>query len=262
MTAPAEIANILSSYWTEVWRAEPPDALALEEVLRDVPTALEFDFTAAVLAVDEATLWETLLAQKNTTPGPDGFPFQAYLPFGLDAVKVLRDLLLETARSGECMDCLKEGSLFLIPKKGTPTKENLRPITVANTSYRYMMNVARLVVQSRVAALLSLEQKAFVKGRKMGVNTAEVLESFYMDKALGHPARYVFIDFAKAYDRVHREALYQILRTMGFGEAFVKVVRALNSQTSVSWAYGEHVRRLSTDRGVRQAAPSPPFFLI
>ena len=108
---------------------------------------------------------------------------------------------------------------------------------------------------------MSKEQKAFVKGRKMGENTAEVLESFYMDKALGHPSRYVFIDFAKAYDRVNREALFLTLRKMGFGEAFVRVVRALNSRTSVTWSHGTQVLRISTERGVRQVARSPRCFL-
>ena len=82
--------------------------------------------------------------------------------------------------------------------------DNLRPITVANTSYRYMMNIARVVIQDAVAAVLTPQQKAFVKGRQIEGNVVEVLDTFYMDRSLQHPSRYVFVDFAKAYDRVNR----------------------------------------------------------
>ena len=92
-------------------------------MLRDAPTSPQLDFTAAVLAVDEATLWDTLASQTNTTPGPDGIPFQAYLPFGMEVVKVLRDLLLEIAASGVCMESLKEGS----PRRGARQRTTSGP---------------------------------------------------------------------------------------------------------------------------------------
>ena len=104
--------------------------MAIQEVLRDVPPLREpLEFRAAVMALDDSTLWDTLRGQTNTTAGPDGIPFQAYLPFGMDVVRLMRDLLVEAADTGECLAALKEGTLFLIPKKGqwTTSARSLSP---------------------------------------------------------------------------------------------------------------------------------------
>ena len=218
-------------------------------------------FGAAIRALSDDSLWSALALQTNTTPGPDGFPFQAYLPFGLEGVRVLRDLLLEIAETGVCPAALKDGELFLIPKKGPPLVDNLRPITVANTSYRLIMSITKLVISSAAEELLSPSQKAFLKGRRMVDHIEEVLETFYMDKSLRHASRYMFVDFTKAYDRVHRGSMLRILTRMGFDRSFINLVGALNSDTQVSWSGGGRKYVFQTDRGVR-VAPCLPFSSI
>ena len=129
------ITRLVSDHWSRVWKEEPIARGPLEILLEDAPRLpCELLFSEAIRDLDPDTLLEVLRGQKNTTAGPDGLCFQSYLPFGTEGVRILRDLLAEIAETGESTQALKEGTLFLIPKKGPPSIDNLRPITVANTS--------------------------------------------------------------------------------------------------------------------------------
>ena len=120
--------------------------------------------------------WELLRSLKNGTPGPDGIPYQVYAMFGESIVGIFTDLA-EVSITGVAPRALKEGHLYLLPKKG----DNLRPITVANASYRFIMTLVRDTMRVKLEATISTCQKAFMRGRRITDHLRSVLESFYDD---------------------------------------------------------------------------------
>jgi hypothetical protein len=61
-----------------------------------------------------------------------------------------------------------------------------------------------------------------------------------------------FIDLAKAYGSVNREALWQVLRTYGVPERLIGLLRDLHSSTQAAMRLGGHVgRNFSVTNGVR-----------
>jgi hypothetical protein len=68
------------------------------------------------------------------------------------------------------------------------------------------------------------------------------------------------LDFEKAFDSIEHEALYMVLRRMGFPELFISWARSLlETGTSAVLVNGVPGRNFRCKRGVRQGDPlSPP----
>ena len=79
VTEPASVQNGLISYWGPIYIAKPQNSAAMKKILgvyaRHVAPTLHFD-TIALSAVEDYK--DNLLAQKDSSPGPDGVPFSAY----------------------------------------------------------------------------------------------------------------------------------------------------------------------------------------
>ena len=102
----------------------------------------------------------------------------------------------------------------------------------------------------KLEATISTCQKAFMRGRRITDHLRSVLESFYDDVENGVNSPYLLIDFAKAFDRVNRPALWRIMQSQGWDDGLIALLKALNSDTQVHLRWqGARVRTTHTQRG-------------
>ncbi|KAF8063816.1 hypothetical protein HT031_003673 [Scenedesmus sp. PABB004] len=158
------------------------------------------------------------------------------------------------------------GLITLIHKGGQPREavSSYRPITLLNTDTKI---AAKAIVQRLAPALGSIvdcTQTAFVPGRDIADNVLMHLEAIDHARETRAPGCLLFLDFAKAYDRLDRGWLFRCLARMGLPDATTRWVRLLLAGTRARVAFnGGHVsREFSVASGCAQGSPLSPLLYV
>jgi hypothetical protein len=146
---------------------------------------------------------------------------------------------------------------------------NYRPITLLNTDYRVLARVLASRLGRGLATVVGPEQSAFLPGRGIGDNIhmlqllPAALASQQGQPGLPDAGAVAFLDFAKAYDTVDRQFLYDMLQAVG-GQDIIPWVRVLLTHTcAAAVVNGVTSRRAEWFAGVRQGCPlSPVLYLL
>jgi hypothetical protein len=90
-----------------------------------------------------------------------------------------------------------------------------------------------------------------------------VLEAVILSQAAqGDPTikgAMVFLDFEKAYDRISRSFIFDVLDRMGFGPNFIGAMRLLHQDTIARVMVNQHLSPLfDVTSGVKQGCPLAP----
>ncbi|XP_022030851.1 uncharacterized protein LOC110931782 [Helianthus annuus] len=116
-------------------------------------------------------------------------------------------------------------------------------------------------IKGSLENLVSINQSAFVPGRKISDNillTQELMHNYHLNKG---PARCAFkIDIQKAYDTVSWSFLEKVLKAFGFHDKMVAWVMACVSTTSFSLSINGNLHGyFRGKRGLRQGDPMSPY---
>ncbi len=173
------------------------------------PFALS-DLTAAI-----ATM------KNHTAPGPDGIPIEAfrvpsmqpYLLHQLNTAFATRMLPSELSRA------------WLTPlfKKGDPSAPaNYRPIVLMSVPLKVLHKMLLHRLRTALDKHLLPLQAAYRRGMSTGMHIASVAQLVETAKVnTAYPLHMVFCDFSKAFDSVHRPAMFAILAHYGVPPAVI-----------------------------------------
>jgi hypothetical protein len=111
--------------------------------------------------------------------------------------------------------------------------------------------------------LLVPEQAGFRRKEEAVAQYIAIAEIVRRREICGEPTFAIFVDFKKAYDKVHHEALYRILDNMGVRGKFLEIIKNMyrNSRMSIK-AGGRVTRSFGMKRGTRQGCPLSPLLFI
>ncbi|GAB4822218.1 hypothetical protein N2152v2_009264 [Parachlorella kessleri] len=127
------------------------------------------------------------------------------------------------------------GLIVLIHKGGGKEARDLasyRPITLLNCDYRLLARVLCSRLAGPLGSVVDATQTAFLPGRWIGDNVLYHLEEVqYLLEADGMEGCVVLLDFEKAYDRMVRGWIYQVMQRMAFHEPAVRWVRIMLAGT-------------------------------
>ncbi|OWZ15270.1 reverse transcriptase [Phytophthora megakarya] len=149
-----------------------------------------------------------------------------------------------------------QADIFCIKKNGDGGNPlNYRPLALLNTDYKILTRLLTSIICPTLEKRISLQQNGFVPGRDIH----DTIDYFLAAKRVAatssehRNALALLLDFAKAYDSLERDFLYQARRRHGYPEHFVTVIKSLHTGTTVRFlANGEHSRTLTVTRGIRQ----------
>ena len=187
------------------------------------------------------------LANRNNSPGPDGLTVEFYLAFWSSLGPLLVEVFKESFSARELCDSTKSSVTRLVHKKDYKCElKNWRTISLLNTGY------------------IDPDQTCSVQGRYIFSSLALLLDILSYIERSGETGILIALDQEKAFDRVNRAFLMELLNCFGFRTSF----RGWSS-TFYSSAY---VRVLLNDfltipvylrRGVRQGdAVSPMLYIL
>jgi len=213
----------------------------------------------------EQDIIDIILSTKNTSPGPDGIPFVVYRILAAHFAPIFLRLLTYFAEGHLPSEGFNDALLFLLPKYCTFVAADTRPISVANSENRIL---GKIMVWA-IAPYLSDEdiiwpaQKGSIAGRWGADHIRQLNEKFY--RSVEHPEQYgdyyvFFMDTKKAFDSIHHDFIFDVLRWIGLPVWVVNVVRAMLYKVKVTPFFGKRSGVwIRIRRGVKQGCPLSPW---
>lgn len=217
------------------------------------PAAAELD--APLTAVELAATIRHL--RRSSAPGLDGLGPALYQldpdAFGAVFVVVFKHQL----GRGQLLASQRKSSVSLPYKKGDRRHPgNYRPISLMQVDVKILSKALAFRLQRYHPLLVHPEQKGFVRGRSLHHHVRMLHDIQELLQRRGQKGYALFLDFAKAYDRVNWDYLFRVLEKFGCGPAFCSWVKLLYSQTEATLSLNGTLQEvLRPIRGVKQGDP-------
>ena len=250
-----EMADMLNRYFSSVFTSERDEPPVVQEMF--VRNRLEN------ITVTAKKVREKILALKpDSAPGPDGLT--GHLLQGLvdEVSPVLAQIFSKSLEEGEVPADWRSANVTPIFKKGARTKqENYRPVSLTSIPCKIMESIVRdgLMAHLEENSLMNPSQHGFMPGKSCATNLLEFLEFVTQAVDEGKNMDIVFLDFAKAFDKVPKERLLAKLAAHGVGGQVIQWVRAwLTDRTQKVVLNGEASEPAAVESGVPQGSVLGP----
>ena len=256
ITESAEILKEFTEFYKELYADEDVNNIKRFEVLRNFNKKIPADISSTL--DDEITLNEIEIAiwklKCNTAPGPDGLTSELYRQHSKLFAELLLPVLADAWNGRNLPKSFSNAVIKVLPKKeGIKEAKDYRPISLMNADQKVLAHVLAERLKKVLHHIIGEEQVAYLKGRSIhkGINDLELLlQENREDWCL------VTIDFVKAFDRVDRKFMFQMLRKIGLPERFISIVEVLYHKTTANLSINGYLSsRIRTTRGVRQGCP-------
>jgi len=207
-----EMADLLNNYFNSVFSREP-DMTGTEEPAQQTRHKLEdFNITAEKIRSKVKNL------RPASAPGPDGIGaglLQELQDQVLPALTILFRKLLDEKHTP---DDWKQANVAPIFKKGAKSDPaNYRPVSLTSVCCKVFESLIRDEIVSHLEAnnLLAGSQHGFVNSRSCATNLVEFFDAVTEAVDGGCCMDVIFLDFAKAFDKVPIKRLLAKLRAHG-----------------------------------------------
>ena len=223
----------------------PPDRT------HDIPEAendLEVDTSPPT--VDE--IITAIKSLKNgKAPGLDNLNAELFKADPVVTASILYPLFKCVWNNNNIPDDWSKGSIIKIPKKGALNNcNNWRGITLLSIPSKILAKIIINRISTATDEYLREEQAGFRKGRGC-TDQIFVLRNIIEQCTEWQRQLYInFVDFQKAFDSIHRESLWKILRSYGIPAKLVDIIKSFYNNFTCSLQNSNIMFQVKT--GVRQ----------
>jgi hypothetical protein len=149
----------------------------------------------------------------------------------------------------------------MIAKKKSPKVNDLRPITLMNTSYKIFMGPIKENLENsiRERQLQKDEQAGFTKGRRIEENLLIFRYCVESSYARGLPLYIIAIDFMKAFDSIKRHSIIQTLIKYKIDPQIINVIANIYlNDTSEVYLGDKKIMDINVTSGIKQGCKISP----
>ena len=160
-------------------------------------------------------LWEALAqTEAEKTPGCDGLPYEFYKIFWQLLGQDLHEVYLYCLTHNSGLTVSQRTSLIalLYKKGGKQALQNWRPISLLCTDYKILAKTLSNRLKQKLHVILHVDQTSGVPGRTINENlflTRDLIAYANQKETRGY---IVTLDQEKAFDRLDRDFLFQIMK--------------------------------------------------
>ena len=214
---------------------------------------------------DDKEIADACRSLKNKAPGDSGLKPELWKALLTDSrtFHLLKSLVLDFWISEVPPKQWMMGLLRILPKKGDLSLPgNYRGIMLLETAYK-IVSILLLNRLRPIAESLDHEQQCgFRPGR--GCNDAVFTVKMAMKKRREHSKEtwILFLDLVKAFDRVPRELLWQLLEKFGVPPKLVRLLKALHKDVIVKFEVEGLEHEVNCTIGVKQGDILGPVLFI
>ena len=246
-----EMATMLNDYFSSVFTAERDGPPEVQEM--DVRRTLE-----AVTVTTRKVKDKIMALKPDSAPGPDGISGQLLQGLADEISPALAAIFSKSLEDGELPEDWRLANVTPIFKKGSRTKpENYRPVSLTSIPCKIMESIVKdgLMAHLEENSLMNPSQHGFMPGKSCATNLLEFLEFVTRIVDEGKNMDIVFLDFAKAFDKVLKERLLAKLAAHGVeGKVLQWVRRWLTDRKQRVVLNGETSDLTEVESGVPQGS--------
>ena len=206
------------------------------------------------------------LLPNNKSPGSDGFTTNFYKFFWKGIKHLLFESFKYSYETKQLSSFQRMGILNLLPKKDKDLRHlaNWRPVSLLNTDYKILTKLLAIRLQKVIPKIINTDQVGYIKNRYIGENIRILSDILLLTDLEDMEAYITQIDFEKAFDSVEWEFLFDTLKTLNFGENFIRWIKTLYTNiTACAGNNGNFSEYFTLSRSIRQGCPiSALLFLL
>ena len=204
-------------------------------------------------------------SNRNKSPGADGLIVEFYSQFWDKLGEPLVSVFNQGLARGELPESMKASVTRLVHKQDDKRLlKNWRPISLLNVDYKICSKAVSLRLSRVLGSIVDPDQTCSVPGRSIHSNLVLLRDTLaYIDRT-GETGILLSLDQEKAFDRVDRIFLLNLLEHFGFGPWFRACIATLYNGAFMQVLVNDFLSNpISLERGVRQGdALSPMLYVL
>jgi hypothetical protein len=201
---------------------------------------------------------------SNKSPGPDGFTNEFYKFYLQDLKPDLLALFRAWHDQTVNLSGVNLAYIALLPKREDPQEiKDYRPISLQHSIPKLIAKVMANRLQPKINTLVDSMQTGFIKDLSIVENFAAAIEMIQSGNKMKKPIIVLKLDFQKAFDTIHWEAIFHTMSARGFPPKWIGWVRELLKTSQAQMIINGHCgSKFKIQRGVRQGDPLSPYIFI
>ena len=184
----------------------------------DEESAIESPHLSNIVFTDEIVLLAIKELSHNSAAGPDGIPASLLINCAAELAPILCDLFKHTFSEGFIPPSFKRAAIVPVFKAGDKAKpSNYRPISLTSTICKILERIIRKQVFTYLSdnKLFNETQHGFRGGRSCLSALLDVFDNIMNMLGKDPSVDMVYLDFAKAFDKVDHGILLHKLKDLG-----------------------------------------------
>ena len=160
--------------------------------------------------------------------GGDGIPVELFQILRDDAVKVLHSICQQIWKTQHCPQDWKMSVFIPIPKKGNPEEcSNYHTIELISHASKVLLKILQARLEQYVNCELPDVQAGFRKGRGARDQIVNICWIIKKAREFQKNIYFCFIGYAKAFDSMYHNKLWQIVKEMSLPDHLTHLLRNL-----------------------------------
>lgn len=197
---------------------------------------------------------------SNKTNSPDGIPTIFYKQTVDNIVEPLTFIFKTSLREMSYPDSFKMSFVTPIHKSGCIDDiTNYRPISILPTVAKIFDKLLFNHINNKVAHLISAAQHGFTMGKSTLTNLIEYTEYLTNNMMRGGLIHSIYMDLAKAFDRINHTILLRKLRSFPISPCLITLIQSyLSNRKQIVCLYGEKSECITPQSSVPQGSILSP----
>ena len=225
-----EIINAHTAFYTELFSCGNVNLDSQQNLFSYVTARLsDSDRTACEGPLTLAEATEALRwANRNKSPGADSLSVEFYSHFWDSLGEVLVAVFNQGLQNRELPNSMKASITQLVHKKDDKRNlKNWRPISLLNVDYKICAKAVSIRLAKVLGSIVDPDQTCSIPGRTIFSNLALLRDTLAFIERKNETGILLSLDQEKAFDRVDRSFLSNLLQHFGFGQWFQACIATL-----------------------------------
>ena len=209
---------------------EPHNPVAVEDLEIETSTPSKEEIINAIKAL-----------KNNKAPGPDNLNAELFKTDPAIAAEIPLPLMMKVWEDKRIPDDWNEATIIRIPKKGALNDcNNWRGITLLSIPSKILAKISINRLSNAVDSRLREEQAGCRKGKGCIDQTFALRNIIEQGTEWQRKLHINFVDFKKAFDSIHRNSLWKILRHYGIPQEIVSIIQSFYNNFNCRVGNNQH----------------------